>query len=145
MSTIEQMAEFISLWGFVHQLQFTDQPDSIRWKWTENGSYSAKSAYSIQFSGTFCPFNANLIWKAKVEGKHRFFTWLLIQCNDICVLCDQELETTDHLCLECVFAKEVWLAVEQWTDHLVQIPNPGVGLLQWWNRTTKSQPNDRRP
>jgi hypothetical protein len=47
--------------------------------------------------------------------------------------------------LECVFAKEVWLAVEQWTDHLVQIPNPGVGLLQWWNRTTKSQPNDRRP
>jgi hypothetical protein len=48
------------------------------------------------------------IWKAKTEGKDRFFAWLLVQrkiltadkllarnwpCNPMCPLCDQEDET----------------------------------------------------
>jgi hypothetical protein len=121
MTTAEQMAEFVSLWSLVQEVQFNDSQDEIRWKWSADGSYSAKSAYNIQFVGSFCPFNSKAIWKAKVEGKHSIFTWLLvqqkmltannlqtkgIQCDPVCALCDQELEIADPLCLHCVFAKE---------------------------------------
>jgi hypothetical protein len=43
-------------------------------------------------------------------------------CDPICQLCDQELESAEHLCLQCVYAQEVWLLVTQWTDDLVCIP-----------------------
>jgi hypothetical protein len=159
MSTAEEIAEFISLWSLVEEVQFTNEPDTIGWKWTSNGSYTARSAYRIQFVGTYCTFNSNAIWKAKVEGKHRFFTWLLvqhkvltadtlqikgIQCDPLCALCAQELETADHLCLECVYAKELWLAVQEWSENLVQVPISGVGLLDWWNTATKSHPKENR-
>jgi hypothetical protein len=84
--------------------------------------YTAKSAYKVQLYGSFCSFDSMAIWKAKTEGKHRFFAWLLVQrkiltadkliarqwpCNPVCQMCDQDLESADHLCLHCVIAQEV--------------------------------------
>ena len=102
MSTATEMAEFILLWEAVQEVQFSETPDEITWKWTANGRYSSKSAYEIQFAGSYCNFNSKAIWKAKTEGKHRFFfTWLLVQgkiqtadnllakgvvCNPVCVV-----------------------------------------------------------
>jgi hypothetical protein len=55
-----------------------------------------------------------------VEGKHRFFAWLLLQCkwltvdklllrnwscNPQCPFCDQLPEMVVHLCLHCAFAQ----------------------------------------
>jgi hypothetical protein len=144
MSTAEQIAEFIALWSLVQEVQLTEEVDTIRWKWSSHGTYTARSAYNIQFEGTFCPFNSNAIWKAKVEGKHKFFTWLLVQqkistadnlllkgihCNPVCALCNQDVETADYFCLHCVFAKEVWLVVHVWSGNSVAIPVSGVTLL----------------
>jgi hypothetical protein len=99
----------------------------------------------------FCPFNSNAIGKAKVEGKHRFFTWLLVQqkistadnflvkgimCDPVCALCSQEVETADHLCLHCVFA-------QVWSENLIAVPNSGVSLVVWWNSEPKSKPKDK--
>jgi hypothetical protein len=110
-----------------------DALDSITWKWTGDGAYSAKSAYKMQIMGSFTTFNANAIWKAQAEGKHRLFAWLLIQykiqtadmllqknwpCNPICPLCDRAMETEAHLCLHCVFTREVWDLVVRWLDGL---------------------------
>jgi hypothetical protein len=160
MSTAEQMVEFVCLWSLVQEVQFNDSPDAIRWKWTADGCYSAKSAYNIQFAGSYCSFDAKAIWKAKTEGKHRFFMWLLvhekiltadnlrikgIQCDPICALCDQVPETAEHLCLHCVFAKEVWLHVQHWSQDLVTAPRSGAHLLQWWNDAATSKPKDLRP
>ena len=117
------IAEFILLWEAVTGVQFSEATDEISWKWTANGRYSSKSAYEIQFVGSYSSFNSQAIWKAKAEGKHRFFSWLLVQgkiqtadnllakgveCNPVCVLCDQENETARHLCLNYCYAKEVW-------------------------------------
>jgi hypothetical protein len=33
------------------------------------------------------------------------------------VLCDQALETAEHLCLNCDFAREVWASVSLWSDE----------------------------
>jgi hypothetical protein len=159
MTTAEEMAEFLTLWSKVQEVQLTDAEDEIRWRWSANGRYSAKSAYFIQLRGSYCSFNSKAIWKAKVEGKHRFFAWLLVQQkiltadnlliwnirrDPVCALCAQELEEAAHLCLHCVFAREVWMLVAHWSENLVSVSRPGVGLEDWWNSSTNSLPKDRR-
>ncbi|KAF8774914.1 hypothetical protein HU200_005166 [Digitaria exilis] len=72
-----------------------------------NGCNSAKSAYMIQFKGTYCSFDSKAIWGAMAEGKHRIFSWLLVQ------------------------RKEVWSRVA----GLVEPPLPGVEIEEWWNKS----------
>jgi len=77
-----QWSQFVALWDAVQQIQLTDTPDQIFWRWTANGTYTTKSAYLAQLKGTFCSFDADAIWHAHAEGKHkfyRFFAWLLVQ------------------------------------------------------------------
>jgi hypothetical protein len=59
-----------------------------------------------------------------------------IHCDPVCALCDQDVETADHLCLHCVFEKEVWMVVHVWSKNSVAIPVSGVTLLDWWNNAT---------
>ncbi|PUZ49690.1 hypothetical protein GQ55_7G345400 [Panicum hallii var. hallii] len=73
MSTIEQMADFVNLWDLVHEVELSDTVDSITWRWKNDGEYSAKSAYEIQFAGSYRQFNGTSTWKAQAEGKHKFF------------------------------------------------------------------------
>lgn len=87
---------------------------------------------------------------AKTESKHHFFAWLLVQkkiltadkflarnwsCNLTCSLCDQEAETAEHLCLQYVFAHEVWVLVAVWChDHdAVRVPDRLQTMEHWWN------------
>ena len=130
------MAEFVALWDLVHEVQLNDQDDAIAWKWTVHGEYTTKTAYLAQFKGSFSSFKAKSIWKAHAEGKHKFFTWLLVQakiltadklmirqwpCNPVCVLCDQEPETAAHLCISCPFVKEVWNHQRAWVGDSILV------------------------
>jgi len=150
MSSALEMAEFVMLWNLVQDTQLSMQQDEIRWCWTADGQYTAQSAYKAQFCGSYCTFDSHAIWKAKVEDKHRFFAWLLVQCklltadklikrnwpcNPICPLCDQLEETAEHMCLHCVFAQEVWLLVSNWTEGQVKLPVPGTTIQEWWNNS----------
>jgi hypothetical protein len=133
--------------GLVQDVQLSDVPGSISWWWTEHGTYTARSAYVAQFKGSCCSFNFSAIWRAQAEGKHNIFAWLLIQsklltadrllgrnwpCNPVCVLCDQAFETAYHLCLECVYAREVWELVSHWVGQSLRIPVLNVAIEQWW-------------
>lgn len=148
MSSVQEIAEFISLWGLVHEVQLSQDEDSISWKWTTHGIYTSKSAYVIQFTGAFCSFNAQAIWRAQSEGKHRVFAWLLVQnkiltadwlltrnwsCNPMCVLCDQLPETVVHLCLTCVFAREGWVRFAARSGGRIRVLEFGVSMEMWWN------------
>jgi hypothetical protein len=90
----------------------TAQPDTIAWKLTTNGSYSANSAYKIQFQGSYANHDWKRIWTAKVDGKCKLFGWLILQnrmwtadrivkhggdANSICVLCRTHPETALHM------------------------------------------------
>jgi hypothetical protein len=129
MNTADQIVEFVILWDKLQHIQLTDTSDTIAWRWTANGLYSSKSAYQIQFQGSYCSFNAEASWTASAEGKHKLFAWLLVQdriltadrllarnwnCDPVYILCDQVEETAQHLCLHCVFAREVWYLVSNW-------------------------------
>lgn len=160
MTQAEEMVELINLWSLIQEVQLTPRADVLVWRWTASGIYTAKSAYLIQFKGSFCTFNCNAIWKAYVEGKHRFFfAWLLVQsklltadklvirswsCNPICPLCDQVPESAVHLCLHCVFAQELWLLVSTWTNGLVTIPAAGLSLELWWNSSVQAVPKEHK-
>uniref|UniRef100_K4AIK2 Uncharacterized protein n=1 Tax=Setaria italica TaxID=4555 RepID=K4AIK2_SETIT len=73
MQIMEEMAEFITLWELVHDVQFNEDEDQIEWKWMASGSYTLKSAYEAQFRGSFTTFEASDIWRAYTEAKHKFF------------------------------------------------------------------------
>lgn len=158
MTTAEEMAELVFLWGKIDEVQLNNQPDQIIWKWTSNRLYSTKSAYNIQFKGSFCSFNTKAIWRAKSEGKHMVFASQLVQskiltadnliarnwpCDPICALCDQAPETAEQICLHCVYAREVWFLVSQWSNGLVGIPDHGCEIEEWWNRGVSGQPKEK--
>ena len=65
---MEEMADFVLLWDSVQGLQLSNTPDSIAWKWTADGVYTAKSAYEAQFLGSYSPFRGEFIWQAEAEG-----------------------------------------------------------------------------
>jgi len=149
MQTIEEMASFVKLWDLVQQVQLTNESDRISWRWTADGTYNAKSAYVVQFTGSYNNFSGTSIWKAETEGKHKFFAWLLLQCkilttdkliarqwpcNPVCVLCNQEQKTAAHLILHCHFAHSVWQKVQDWTEQLVQVPTGNSEIVDWWQK-----------
>ena len=159
MNTVEEMAEFVTLWDLVQQVVLTDRSDEISWRWTADGAYSSKSAYLAQFIGSFSTFQGCGVWKAHAEGKHKFFAWLLVQnkiltaeklakrnwpCDPVCRLCDQEQETAMHLCLDYVYVRQVWTLMKDWSAGLVQVPEPGLAIEDWWKASLSHLPKDER-
>lgn len=159
MSTVTEMAEFVELWDRVQGVQFTDSQDELHWRWTANGEYTAKSTYSIQFSGSFTTVDSQVLWKAPMEGKHKFFAWLLVQskiltadklllrnwnCNLLCALCTASLETADHLCLHCPFAMQVWSLATAWSENLIQLPPANCTTEDWWRLSLRALPKSKR-
>ena len=49
MQTAEEMADFVQLRDLVQEVQLHNEPDKIIWRWTNDGVYTSKSAYNVQF------------------------------------------------------------------------------------------------
>ena len=108
-TTYQELVEFVALWEAIRGISLdSSREDTIRWRWTEDGEYTIKSAYRI--------------WKAKAEPKCRFFAWTLLhkkiltadnlskrnwQHDPISKLCGIEHETPTHIWKDCPFTKEV--------------------------------------
>ena len=62
-----ELHEYVLLWNDVQQVQLDEsREDSIVWRWTADGEYTTKSAYRIQFQGTFSKLKLTPVWRAKV-------------------------------------------------------------------------------
>jgi hypothetical protein len=126
-----------------------DQPDSISWLWTANGTYSASSAYHVQFLGSHPRFDAQKFWDANAEPKCKLFSWLALHGklltadmlavrggpHDLtCPLCLSAPETATHLCKDCPFNSPIWSHLQTWDDE-----DPGPHALcyptisEWWD------------
>lgn len=96
--------------------------------------------------------------RLKVEGKHRFFGWLMLRskilttdklllrnwpCNPLCALCQGEDETAKRMCIMCTFALQVWQLVHSWTSNLVPLPMT-TDLQEWWWVSIHSVPKEKR-
>jgi hypothetical protein len=78
-STTEEIQQFVALWQQLRAFDLSDREDEIAWKFSSTSSYSSKSAYKMQYAGTFPDFEWAEIWNTKVENKCRFFSWLILQ------------------------------------------------------------------
>ncbi|WVZ67071.1 hypothetical protein U9M48_016209, partial [Paspalum notatum var. saurae] len=100
--------------------------DRICWRLNASGTYSAASAYRIQFLGhTALNFKA-LIWKPWGPSKCKVFAWLIIHNrvwtsdrlatrgwphNPVCPLCRRHPETAHHLIIDCRYSRRIWEAI----------------------------------
>ena len=124
-----------------------------------DGIYSDKSAYNLQFQGSYSTFRSDTIWQAEAEGKHKCFAWLLVQCkiltadkllarqwpcNPICSLCNVDQGRVAHLILHCSFAHQVWERLQSWTNQLIQIPAQELGVVDWWEKELYQLPKKVR-
>jgi hypothetical protein len=155
----DELHQFLQLWALVEEVQLTDTPDEIRWLPCASGKYSAKSAYEMQFIGRIKQPHLEKVWKAKVEGKIKFFLWLLLRnrnwtsdrlmrrgiaCNPVCRLCDQELESAAHISVGCSYVKEVWASFEQVNAPMVRATSQANSVKKWWSKIHACVPKIQR-
>jgi hypothetical protein len=130
--------------------------DTVTWRWTADGQYSASSAYEAQFEGHPTSRFRKLIWKSEAPLKCRIFAWLAIlgKCNTAdtlakknwphnaaCVLCLGEPETAIHLLATCPVAIRIWRKILTSARLPLRLASgPGtVNLQDWLHLTRRSQ------
>jgi exonuclease III len=152
LSSPAQLIEYINLWMLLSETHLDPgHRDTISWKWTADGSYTASSAYMAQFHGSFNTFSTDKIWKAHAEPKCRFFSWLVLQGriltadnlakrgwphDPICQLCLCAPETPTHLCKDCPFTMAIWNQVRTWLGMGVAPSQPVSNFPSidaWWD------------
>lgn len=147
----QEMMEYMALWEQVGMVQLQEgMEDTIRWRWTPDGEYTTRSAYQIQFEGSYNKLKLSPIWKAQVEPKCRFFAWTLLHkriliANNLmkwnwpndptCKLCGIDPETPTHLCKDCPYAKQVWDQLKSWLHLSVLDSIPMTGSIHsYWRK-----------
>jgi hypothetical protein len=117
--TVPVLMEYIELDQVVLQ---PDIPDEQTWRLSPTGQFSTKSAYVAMFQGAI-PFEpTERVWKTWAPSKCKFFIWLVehnrcwtadkfekrgLDHPKQCPLCDQQLETINHLLVSCIFARQI--------------------------------------
>ncbi|WVZ94534.1 hypothetical protein U9M48_040415, partial [Paspalum notatum var. saurae] len=115
------VVEYVEVWERIQTVSLSEGvPDSFHWRWTTDGVYSSASAYQACFNGSMFFLGAKFLWKANVPPKVKFFAWLAAQdrcwtaerCRrrglqdfDDCALCVQEVESINHLLMQCSYAR----------------------------------------
>lgn len=123
---LQASREFLALWEGISNTALSTEHDQVRWRWTANGIYTAKSAYLIQFEGCTRSGFADFVWNTDAPGKCKLFAWLAMlgRCNNAdilakkgwphntaCSLCAGPMEDAVHLLATCPFTLQIWQAV----------------------------------
>lgn len=155
--TVPVLRDYLFVWAITSTINLSpNQQDDIRWKWTADGQYSARSAYQLLFQGLIrCNYDM-LIWSSRTPPKCQMHAWLAIQgrCNtedqlakkgwphnQTCALCLQQPETALHLYAQCSYSRTVWSLVFQKFD--VQLNPPAAtepSLEDWWFHSVQQLP-----
>jgi hypothetical protein len=100
--------------------------DAFMWGCSESGTYTASSAYRMQFLRSTRSPLLPTIWQAWAPAKCRLLAWLFVQNRVLtadrlmarcwpnsyfCPLCMRNLETADHLLVECPWSTALWFRV----------------------------------
>jgi hypothetical protein len=78
--TLDHIVQFSNLWEMLQSVHLKPgTPDLITWKLTNDGCYSSKTAYNMQFFGHTKSSMPSLVWKPWAPPKCKTFAWLIIQ------------------------------------------------------------------
>jgi hypothetical protein len=141
----------VKIWDIIDSIVLQHEvPDQFRWKLTQSGSYSSKSAYAAFFVGTIKMGPWKRIWRSWAPPRCKFFIWLFFHNRcwtadrlakrglphpEACPFCEQAEETIQHFLVECVFTRQIWVLILQCLGLLDLAP----GLLDshyfgWWRK-----------
>ncbi|GJM91593.1 hypothetical protein PR202_ga07980 [Eleusine coracana subsp. coracana] len=155
---IGQVIQLCNIISDIH-LQIGVQDKHI-WRLSSSGQYTAQSAYETLFQGStsFGPWER--IWRSWAPSKCRFFLWLVAHNRcwmadrlakrnmprpALCLLCDQEEETINHLLTTCVFARQFWFSLLQRIGLGLLAPQPSdINFDKWWQAAVSSVDSSRR-
>jgi hypothetical protein len=159
--TVQVLVEYLHIWNMVEGVVLRqDVVDQYKWKLTQHGLYSSKSAYEAFFLGSikFGPWRK--IWKTWARPRCKFFIWLVLLGHawtvdrlakrnlphpEACPLCDQEVETINHLLVGCAFVREVWTITLQHFGLIQLAPQPAAArFLGWWRQAILAAPKEVR-
>lgn len=148
--TVQYFIQFATQWNLIPNVHLLDnQDDSITWKLTASGVYTAVSAYRAQILGCTKAPRIYSIWKTWVLPKAKFFTWLITQDrvwtsdrlarrgwdhSPSCPLCRATVETSHHLMSECRYTRRIWDQVATWVALPGLRPSnwkPSSNTLEW--------------
>jgi hypothetical protein len=77
--SVQAVLQYLRLWQAVAAVPIQDGEDSFRWKWTEDGGFTSRSAYRVFFHGTTALPGAVQVWNSFAPFKFRFHAWLSLR------------------------------------------------------------------
>ena len=104
---------------------FGEKEDTLIWKLSQNGEFSAASAYNLARNGgaSPCIFSGEWLWKIDTIPKIQHFIWLYLHSSvpvrkmlanrgitsqKACPICQNQEESIIHLLRDCPFATKFW-------------------------------------
>lgn len=124
--------------------------DELRWRWTPQGVYTAKSAYSMLMTAGGVKWEFCKIWKYSIPPSVRIFIFLLqedklltrdvmhrrnFNCNLDCVMCRTgHSETAIHLFFNCSYSKSVWEKLETYAGTSILVR--GNSIPEIWSKSS---------
>ena len=126
----------------LQQIHFTQETDTLEWRWDKSGKYTSSSAYGILTGGGMTKWPFPKIWKCKVPPTVRIFAYLMLQgkvlTRDVlrrrgiqverkCVLCSNcPVESGLHLFYLCPYTVEVWFHISN--NLNIALIKPGLTI-----------------
>jgi zinc-binding in reverse transcriptase len=119
---VRDLQSLVPLFSSCTSIPQTNQ--SSLWMLTQDGCFSAKSAYEFITRPGIAQQLPRIPWKVRIPSKVKIFLWLLQRnwlltnanlrkrnwpSGETCVLCNRQLqEDTEHLFLRCPYARRIW-------------------------------------
>ncbi len=125
-SSVSLSASILQLKAEISTLAPANSCDSIRWRWSNSGIFTVKSAYKVLQDGGLRGSPYVRIWSIKVPLKVKIFVWLVLRgrvrtkenlskvgwTGELhCTLCPDVCETIDHLFLTCPTTSAILLSL----------------------------------
>jgi hypothetical protein len=158
--SMQALAQYVALWEHMQGVHLSAcVQDHFMWKLTTSQQYSVSSAYRAFFHGQCGLPGAQTLAKTRAPGRCKFFIWLSLldrcwtsvrlQCHNLqnsgpCILCSQAEESMEHLLVQCIYSREVWLLVLRVGGFKHIDPTQGASWLDWWLRRPKHVHKDHR-
>lgn len=157
--TVPVIAELLQLHNRIAALPpLNENEDRLVWKLTNDGVYTAASAYKAMFLGLEMFACGKTVWKAWAPGKCKIHAWLLLHrrlwtadrrarhgldTHVTCPLCEGAPETVDHLFLGCPFSLAVWREILGKCGIAALAPS-STSLPDWWSAARARLRSQRR-
>ena len=142
----QELEQYNNLVGLLNNFVPSDSPDSWTCSLNNSNKFTVASMRCKIEDSMFGSQLETVYWNKYVPIKVNIHNWRLrldrlpTRCNldtrgiDLhstrCPLCDEALETAQHLFVECMVAKDIWIMIKKWWG-LGEYPRQLHDLLSW--------------